>query len=590
MPFIDEAVWNVSPGISVPPVVLSDIIKNTDENLLVIAGPGTGKTELLAQKACFLLQTGNCNYPRKILTLCFKVDAAANIKERVAERCGFVAEKAFVSMTFDSFFISIVRRFSCFLPTWVTQPNNNFEVGPFNNYSFPLDLNSEIAYTVKEKINSCIKENKLTWLLCRSLAYSIIKNSNEVKKIITSTYGNIFLDEFQDTTKEQYQFIKEIFYNRTNKIIAVGDTNQTIMRWAGADIEIFNKFKHDFKAKDYHLNINHRSNKNIVDFINYVGKNIKNSDENFVEYVATRESTKENSIFANKYKNKQEEATAIASYINNEIKNNNTLKGNDFALIIRQKTQDYYDTVADIFKSYNLEIRNEDREIYNGGLRVQDIVEEPLSNLFLNILRKKAKIINPRDNNDMYYTYSQLRNVDISNERQYKKLVDEIRNIIEQIDYNSGIESITNTIISKLENNIRRYKILSNESDYKKIKKSFDIYFQECLDECQNIESAINKYIGENQIKLMTVHKSKGLEFETVFFVDFNIGSWWGLNNAYQNNDSARVIEEKNTFFVGASRARENLIFTNGEETKNWPPVITKIMADSKMIKQFEQR
>ena len=81
----------------------------------------------------------------------------------------------------------------------------------------------------------------------------------------------------------------------------------------------------------------------------------------------------------------------------------------------------------------------------------------------------------------MYYTYSQLRNVDISNERQYKKLVDEIKGLIEQIDYDNGIESITNTIISKIGSNIKRYKILSNESDYIKIKKSFDIYFQECF-------------------------------------------------------------------------------------------------------------
>lgn len=588
MPFIDDIIWNVSPEIIVPPIVLNNIIKNTNENLLVIAGPGTGKTELLAQKACFLLQTGQCRYPKKILTLCFKVDASVNIKERVKERCGISVEKAFISMTFDSFFISIVRRFSCFLPSWISQPNNNFEVGPYNNYSFPLDLNGEVTDDIKVKINTCIKENKLTWLLCRSLAYSIRKNSSEVKRIISSTYGYIFLDEFQDTTREQYQFIKEIFLNGNNRIIAVGDTNQTIMRWAGADVEIFNKFKHDFNAQDYHLNINHRSNKNIVDFINYVGKNITNTDENFVEYIATRKSREENSIFANKYKNKKEEATAIATYISQELKNNNLLKGNDFALIIRQRTQDYYDAVANIFECYNLEIRNEDREIYSGGLRVQDIVEEPLSNLFLNILRKKAKIINPRDNNDMYYTYSQLRNVDISNERQYKKLVDEIKELIEQIDYDNGIESITNTIISKIGNNIKRYKLLSNESDYKKIKKSFDIYFQECFDSCQDIEKAINKYLGENQVRLMTVHKSKGLEFETVFFVDFNIGSWWGLNSAYQNHDSAKVLEEKNTFFVGASRAKENLIFTNGEENKNWPPVITKIMADSKMIEPFE--
>ena len=100
------------------------------------------------------MQTGKCRYPKKILTLCFKVDAAVNIKERVIERCGNFAEKAFISMTFDSFFISIVRRFSCFLPAWISQLNDNFEVGPYNNDSFPLDLNGEVQHDIKAKINT----------------------------------------------------------------------------------------------------------------------------------------------------------------------------------------------------------------------------------------------------------------------------------------------------------------------------------------------------------------------------------------------------------------------------------------------------
>ncbi|NLE05333.1 MAG: ATP-binding domain-containing protein, partial [Crenarchaeota archaeon] len=129
-------------------------------------------------------------------------------------------------------------------------------------------------------------------------------------------------------------------------------------------------------------------------------------------------------------------------------------------------------------------------------------------------------------------------------------------------------------------------RTLSNESDFTKVKLSFDALFQKSFNNTHNIKDAIEFYKGEKQVKLMTVHKSKGLEFDTVFFVDFNADAWWGLGNAVRGNDLARVKEEQNTFFVGASRAKEKLIFTNGQKGQ-WPPAITTILNESDMIWQF---
>ena len=103
---IDIDNWKPSEGISLPDEVLNQIVKETSRNIAILAGPGTGKTELLAQRASFLLETGQCPFPQKILALCFKVDAAANITERVQKRCGNLANSRFISLTFDSFFIS----------------------------------------------------------------------------------------------------------------------------------------------------------------------------------------------------------------------------------------------------------------------------------------------------------------------------------------------------------------------------------------------------------------------------------------------------------------------------------------------------
>lgn len=114
--YIDKDEWKAVDGVN----YLDDseeikVIKSC-ENILVSAGPGSGKTELLAQKATFLLQTNLCKSPRKILALSFKVDAAENIKERVSQRCGNELSTRFVSKTYDSFFKEIVDRFGYLLP------------------------------------------------------------------------------------------------------------------------------------------------------------------------------------------------------------------------------------------------------------------------------------------------------------------------------------------------------------------------------------------------------------------------------------------------------------------------------------------
>ena len=88
----------------------------TQKNVLVIAGPGAGKTELLAQKASYLFQTNNCRFPQKILAISFKNDAADNLKKRVIRRCGDEIESRFISMTYDAFSKSILDHFLFALP------------------------------------------------------------------------------------------------------------------------------------------------------------------------------------------------------------------------------------------------------------------------------------------------------------------------------------------------------------------------------------------------------------------------------------------------------------------------------------------
>ena len=102
--------WQPADGLTLEPNALR-AAKESDRCLALTAGPGAGKTEMLAQRADFLLRTGTCRYPKRILAISFKVDASRNLKERVERRCGSALASRFDSYTFHAFAKRIIDRF-----------------------------------------------------------------------------------------------------------------------------------------------------------------------------------------------------------------------------------------------------------------------------------------------------------------------------------------------------------------------------------------------------------------------------------------------------------------------------------------------
>ncbi|MDO7963680.1 UvrD-helicase domain-containing protein [Xanthomonas euvesicatoria] len=102
--------WAPADGLSLEPNALA-AAKEIDRNLALTAGPGAGKTEMLAQRADFLLRSGACRYPKRILAISFKVDASQNLKARVRKRCGPELAARFDSHTFHAFAKRIIDRF-----------------------------------------------------------------------------------------------------------------------------------------------------------------------------------------------------------------------------------------------------------------------------------------------------------------------------------------------------------------------------------------------------------------------------------------------------------------------------------------------
>jgi superfamily I DNA/RNA helicase len=606
--YLSAELWKPGDGF-ITTKTAEEIIKENQRNLSILAGPGAGKTELLAQRANFLLQTGACKAPQKILALSFKVDAATNIKNRVDLRCGKELARRFDSSTFDAFFISIARRFSPLLPDWI-EMQADFDVYPFD-YNWwgeyerralngspsqykktfsPLDLTNKPNKEIVKIWDYCAENKVADYDMCRSMAFTIIKNHSQVRNLILSTYKYLFLDEFQDTTDPQYNFVKTIFKDSDTIITAVGDTNQMIMGWAGANPKNFENLKKDFNSEIIPLAVNHRSNSKIVSLINHVIKDLTPPGDEAIIYEGTRKDAPPvHCIGTKSFDDAESEAEYISKYINFLMSETPSLLPSDFVLILRQKAQDYFDQSNETFQNNGLNLRNEDALVVKNGVKIQDLMSEPLSIFLILLIRYKMGFINYSQEKELESIAASLTGYDLDQDRDYKKLRKYIADLASCIDLSNPIENA----VAEVVNAIGKAKIKAVFPQYRsehltKMSKSFCILFQDALDKnSKDIRLAIDSYEGANQVKLMTIHKSKGLEFDTVFFVDFHDDSWWGLRQAVQRKNEDQQREEKNSFFVGLSRAKERLFFTKNQG--KWPPVIIGLLKNSNLLDDMKE-
>lgn len=568
-------------------IVLEDNAKKavqTNRNVLVVAGPGAGKTELLAQKACYLFQTNICKDPLKILAISFKKDAAENLKKRVDERCGREFDSRFVSLTYDAFFKSIVDHFRFALPEDI-RPEASYLVedqdvivaafakAGFNNdqgwnKSRTRKYYEDVISSVKlpfsksglgEKVWRLLlkgfddKKPTLTFKMISILAEYIISTNPKIKKGIQLTYKYVFLDEFQDTTDLQYSIVKECFLPSGSILTAVGDNKQRIMLWAGARKTVFKDFENDFNAETQKLLMNHRSAPRLVDLqgrmyasLNENGQTVKpsnkwNSDDGEISLLITQ--------------NEQEEAVEIAETISQKI-----LSGTEpskICILCKQKPETYVGTIIPELSQRGICARIE--------TDYQDFLKEPVVEILSAFLRLAIDIKRPDDWEILLLAMSELRNIDSysDNESYY-----DMQNAVEkEIEY---LKSMMPRVSSKAEFN-DLIEHLIRFLGIKQIKAVFQCYEQgnylnELLNRYQelvwkdfeavdsNWMQALENFEGKHSVPIMTIHKSKGLEFEFVCFVGLEDSAFW--------NFRSQPEEDRCAFFVALSRAKKEVMFT----------------------------
>lgn len=567
-------------------------------NFYVIAGPGAGKTELLAQRACYLLQTNSCKDPRKILAISFKRDAAKNIGERVKKRCGNELSRRFISQTYDSFAKGLLDHFRRSLPEDY-MPSKEYQIvlsardiiDPYlgsNSYELrslsqdqirylprfltsdklPFNLDSKCNITeliYKIWMDALKKDNnapsQLTFPMISRLSEYLLRCNPKICNALISTYSHVFLDEFQDTTTFQYDLIKTCFHNTDTILTAVGDKKQRIMVWAGADTEVFDKFENDFKARKRELLMNYRSAPRLVEIQKILIKNMSSDDSNISTHTRWKNTDGICEIW--NFKNSQEEAEMLSSEINDWI-HEEQLNPNDICVIVKQRPNEYCENLIENLSEYDIKARNESL--------LQDLISEECVNILLDVItctfskasreewtniRELIKLIK-HISQEEESNYNDLRLLD----QEFKLATEKFRETFSKITTEKELKKGLDTII----NYLGKEELLNLYPQYKQ-----GTYFDQRIGElsrhlwdefysCKDWIHSVQALRGIDSIPIMTIHKSKGLEYDTVIFIGLEDGAFWSFRNQSEEDTCA--------FFVALSRAKRRVIFTFSE-TRN---------------------
>ncbi|CQD24755.1 ATP-dependent DNA helicase PcrA [Mycobacterium lentiflavum] len=574
-----------------------------DRSTCVTAGPGAGKSEFLAQRASYLLLTGLCPAPRRILAISFKRDAASNLERRVGLRAPEHAHR-FTSMTFDAFTKHIVDRFGTLLPgRWkmagdykiqfssdrqvedvLTEasanapaglktaidaiPRGTFMTSILGTYALPIKPVSPpkaVDYAVEEWWRRSYLELPtpvVEFVMLNRLAELIIRTSPQLQRAINLTYPYVFVDEFQDTTFAQYTFLRSLF-RRTATVTAVGDRKQRIMGWAGALTDAFSEFQRDFAAAPYALRWNFRSTEALVDlqhrFARLLDSNATTAAAQAISDIDGEAATMWS------FGTARLEARTIAAYIAADTESTGRSPA-DYALIARQRVADFEPEFRDALSEYDIVVRNDDASV--GKMKLQDLLKDNLAQLLLGVLKlaatSRGEEGSPQAWAGVSSSIANLRSGDdqsvFGSVRTDDELAARLRIVRQWMrdhacnqDAVDAVVDLVTEMISVITDG-RIYNLADTADDFQVRQDAFRMRLKTACADAGSWRAAVTAYEARDAVPLLTIHRSKGLEYHTVFFLGLDDDQWW----AHQRDLEASIA----TFFVGLSRAAQRVVFT----------------------------
>lgn len=579
-----------------------------DGPLLILAGAGSGKTRVLTTKIAYLIEDINV-HPYNILAITFTNKAAKEMKERIDGLIGERSRGIQVS-TFHSFGLKILRE-NCEALGY----DHNFVImDSDDSLTVVKKILKELDYdpkiynprAIRNKISSCKNEmmmpieyeryavseyekvvlkvyekyedklhrnNSVDFDDLLILPIILFKKNPEILEKYQDRFKYILIDEYQDTNEAQYILSKMIGAKYRN-ICCVGDNDQSIYSFRGANYKNILNFEKDYKdAKTILLEENYRSTKNILNAANCVIKNNKSRKE---KNLWTSNDEGEKIKYYRAYNERDEAQYVIRKIKELSVRNTNY---QDIAILYRTNAQSRileeemlkenipYRVVGSFYFYSRKEIKDLIaylRLIHNtkDNVSLTRVINTPKRGIGLKSIENLTRIADSQ-NISMYDAIS------TGKELAFKEIIEKLRKLSNELTLTELIDKVLDATGMKKEleseNTLESEVRLENLEEFKSITKSFEereglISLEDFLLEISLI-SDVEEYKDDlNRVSLMTVHSVKGLEFDHVFVVGMEEGIFPHMNSLMENSD---LEEERRLCYVAITRAKKCLHIVN---------------------------
>jgi superfamily I DNA/RNA helicase len=508
--------WSPSNGLLLEPNA-EIAVRARQGCVALLAGPGAGKTETLAQRADFLLRTSTCSYPRRILAISFKKDASENLKERVSTRCGHQLASRFDSYTFHAFAKRLIDIFRTHLQG-IDRLDEDYTIGTFR-----------------------VSRSQIMFEDMVPLANDIVSQCEIARNSIRQTYSDVFLDEFQDCTATQYSLVINAFQGSGVRIVAVGDTKQKIMGWAGALDGIFVNFGADFQALSLNLYQNFRSQVRIRRVQNRMIRDIDPP----AAVPETQLSGPEGIVCYEAFDEDRLEAAWISSSIQKWISEGVPL--GEIAILCNTQPHLYALKVMAALKELGIPFRNEQL--------VQDLFSEPVFQLIVDFLILLTGDAEP----DAWERFHQLVEYNAgANDadmkvREWSRFIQLHKVRVDGLTVFLPLWQSVEEMLQRM--GVEGIRMLSydyeSEQRYNEILADAKAIVGEAFDATGDFAEALKALGKDDAVRVLTIHKCKGLEFHSVIVQGVETQTFFGSHLAAQC-----------AYFVALSRARKRLVVT----------------------------
>ena len=596
-----------------------EAVVNTEGPCLVIAGAGSGKTKVLTHKIAYLIGEKQVK-PWNILAITFTNKAANEMKERIGNLVGDVAADIWMG-TFHSICVRILRRFidrigfdSSFIIFDTSDQRTLVKtciktIGLDDKMFTDRSVLSEISnaknemlepeqYTVrangdfrKEKIalvyemyQKRLKENNaIDFDDIINYTIKILMDNSDILEYYSDKFHYVLVDEYQDTNKAQFTLVT-MLASKNGNITVVGDNDQGIYSFRGADISNILNFERDFPGtKIIKLEQNYRCTGNILKAANAV---IKNNEVTYKKELWTENEV--GNLPAVYYaKNEYDEGTYIAQQIEH-LRREEYYKYSDFAILYRMNTQSR--AIEEILRRESIPYK------IIGGLKfyerkeIKDIIsylrliQNPSDNLSLKRIINEPKRgigktsldkIEELSVNSGIPMYEIIKNAEqyglnrvFLNSREFVNAIEELRAKKDDIKISDLIKETLKksgyTQALENENTIEAENRIENLDEFLTVAIEFedesaDNKLSDFLEGITLSSDIDNMEETEETVTLMTLHSAKGLEFPVVFLVGMEEGIFPGYKSI---GEPKELEEERRLCYVGITRAKEHLFLT----------------------------